>query len=73
MLAIWTMGSLTMAAMMLLSALPMVLTFVNLSVRSRQQARGCSFSAADAGMACLQRSRGGRAVGVAGHELGPSP
>ena len=42
-LAIWTMWSLMMAAMMLPSALPMVLTFVNLSVRSRQQARGWSF------------------------------
>ncbi|ABM40128.1 DUF2182 domain-containing protein [Polaromonas naphthalenivorans] len=46
MLAIWTMWSLMMAAMMLPSALPMVLTFVNLSGRSRQRARGCSFVAA---------------------------
>jgi predicted metal-binding membrane protein len=45
-LAIWSMWSLMMAAMMLPSALPMVLTFVNLSVRNRQQARGCSFVAA---------------------------
>jgi predicted metal-binding membrane protein len=45
-LAIWAMWSLMMAAMMLPSALPMVLTFVNLSVRSRQRTRGCSFIAA---------------------------
>ncbi|MEO6322649.1 MAG: DUF2182 domain-containing protein, partial [Polaromonas sp.] len=33
-LAIWTMWALMMAAMMLPSALPMILTFVNLCVRS---------------------------------------
>jgi len=45
-LAIWTMWALMMAAMMLPSALPMILTFVNLGVRSGERARGGSFVAA---------------------------
>jgi predicted metal-binding membrane protein len=45
-LAIWTMWALMMAAMMLPSALPMILTFVNLGARSGEQARGFSFVAA---------------------------
>ena len=45
-LAIWIMWALMMAAMMLPSALPMILTFVNLSVRSGERARGGSFVAA---------------------------
>lgn len=45
-LAIWTMWALMMAAMMLPSALPMILTFVDLGVRSAQPARGRSFVAA---------------------------
>ena len=42
-LAIWLMWALMMAAMMLPSALPMILTFVNLSLRSGEPARGHSF------------------------------
>jgi predicted metal-binding membrane protein len=45
-LAIWIMWSVMMAAMMLPSALPMVLTFVHLSIRSGEPARGRSFVAA---------------------------
>ncbi|WP_051676072.1 DUF2182 domain-containing protein [Polaromonas glacialis] len=45
-LAIWTMWALMMAAMMLPSALPMILTFVDLGVRSAEPARGRSFVAA---------------------------
>lgn len=45
-LAIWTMWAVMMAAMMLPSALPMVLTFVDLSGRSAEPARGRSFVAA---------------------------
>ena len=45
-LAIWTMWALMMAAMMLPSALPMILIFVNLGVRSAVRARGASFIAA---------------------------
>lgn len=42
-LAIWSMWALMMGAMMLPSALPMILTFVNLGVRSGERARGRSF------------------------------
>jgi predicted metal-binding membrane protein len=45
-LAIWLMWAVMMAAMMLPSALPMSLTFVQLSVRSGERARGRSFVAA---------------------------
>ena len=45
-LAIWTMWALMMAAMMLPSALPMILTFVDLGVRSGEPVRGRSFVAA---------------------------
>lgn len=45
-LAIWTMWALMMAAMMLPSALPMILTFVDLGVRSGDPVRGHSFVAA---------------------------
>lgn len=45
-LAIWTMWALMMAAMMLPSALPMILTFVKLGLRSAEPARGRSFVAA---------------------------
>lgn len=45
-LAIWTMWALMMAAMMLPSALPMILTFVDLGVRTAEPARGRSFVAA---------------------------
>ena len=45
-LAIWLMWALMMSAMMLPSALPMILTFVNLSQRSGERARGSSFVAA---------------------------
>ncbi|MDB5884474.1 MAG: hypothetical protein JWR74_645 [Polaromonas sp.] len=45
-LAIWTMWALMMAAMMLPSALPMILTFVDLGLRSGDPARGRSFVAA---------------------------
>ena len=45
-LAIWTMWALMMAAMMLPSALPMTLTFVDLCGRSAEPARGRSFVAA---------------------------
>ena len=45
-LAIWTMWALMMAAMMLPSALPMILTFVDLGRRSAEPARGRSFVAA---------------------------
>lgn len=45
-LAILSMWAVMMAAMMLPSALPMILTFVMLSRRSGEQARGCSFTAA---------------------------
>lgn len=44
-LAIWSMWAVMMAAMMLPSALPMVLTFAQLSVRSGDQARGRGFAA----------------------------
>jgi predicted metal-binding membrane protein len=44
--AVWTMWALMMAAMMLPSALPMILTFVNLCVRTRERTRGSSFVAA---------------------------
>lgn len=42
-LAVWTMWALMMAAMMLPSALPMILTFVHLCARSGERARGRSF------------------------------
>ena len=45
-LAIWVMWSLMMAAMMLPSALPMILIFVHLAARSGGRARGYSFVAA---------------------------
>jgi predicted metal-binding membrane protein len=45
-LAIWTMWSVMMAAMMLPSALPMILTIVDLSMHSAEPARGRSFVAA---------------------------
>lgn len=45
-LAIWFMWAVMMAAMMLPSALPMILTFVHLSLRSAEPARGRSFVAA---------------------------
>lgn len=45
-LAIWAMWALMMAAMMLPSALPMILTFVELGRRGAQPARGRSFVAA---------------------------
>jgi predicted metal-binding membrane protein len=45
-LAIWTMWAVMMAAMMLPSALPMILTFVDLGRRSAEPARGRSFVAA---------------------------
>jgi predicted metal-binding membrane protein len=45
-LAIWLMWALMMAAMMLPSALPMILTFVKLGLRSGEPARGRSFVAA---------------------------
>jgi predicted metal-binding membrane protein len=44
--AIWLMWALMMAAMMLPSALPMILTFVKLGLRSGEPARGRSFVAA---------------------------
>lgn len=44
--AIWLMWALMMAAMMLPSALPMILTFVTLSLRSGQRTRAGSFVAA---------------------------
>lgn len=44
--AIWTMWAVMMAAMMLPSAVPMILTFVDLSIRSAARARGRSFVAA---------------------------
>lgn len=44
--AIWLMWALMMAAMMLPSALPMILTFTDLSLRSGEPARGRSFVAA---------------------------
>lgn len=44
--AIWTMWALMMAAMMLPSALPMIVTFAQLSRRSGEPARGRGFSAA---------------------------
>jgi predicted metal-binding membrane protein len=45
-LAIWLMWALMMAAMMLPSALPMILTFVKLGLRNGEPARGRSFVAA---------------------------
>ena len=45
-LAIWFMWSIMMAAMMLPSALPMILTFVHLAARSADVARASSFTAA---------------------------
>jgi predicted metal-binding membrane protein len=45
-LAIWLMWSIMMAAMMLPSALPMILTFVHLAARSADTARAGSFTAA---------------------------
>src|SRR4029078_3442206 len=45
-LAIWSMWALIMAAMMLPSALPMILTFVHLARRNGEQARARSFAAA---------------------------
>ena len=45
-LAIWMMWAIMMAAMMLPSALPMILTFTDLSLRSAEPARGRSFVAA---------------------------
>jgi predicted metal-binding membrane protein len=45
-LAIWSMWALMMAAMMLPSALPMILTFAQLGMRSGERARGRSFVAA---------------------------
>jgi len=45
-LVIWLMWALMMAAMMLPSALPMILTFVHLSLRSGEPARSHSFVAA---------------------------
>lgn len=45
-LAIWSMWALMMAAMMLPSALPMVLTFVRLAGRQGEPARGVAFVAA---------------------------
>jgi len=45
-LAIWIMWSIMMAAMMLPSALPMILTFVRLAARSGERARSPSFVAA---------------------------
>lgn len=44
--AIWSMWAIMMAAMMLPSALPMVLTFAQLAVRSGERSRGHSFAAA---------------------------
>ena len=44
--AIWVMWAVMMAAMMLPSALPMILTFVDLSARSGDRARGRGFVAA---------------------------
>lgn len=46
MLAIWCMWGIMMAAMMLPSALPMVLTFVHLGLQSGERARAGSFVAA---------------------------
>ena len=46
MLAIWSMWAVMMAAMMLPSAMPMVLTFVNMSSPSGDMARGRGFVAA---------------------------
>lgn len=45
-LAIWTMWALMMAAMMLPSGLPMILTFTDLALRGAEPARGRSFVAA---------------------------
>ena len=45
-LAIWIMWSVMMAAMMLPSALPMILTFVHLAARSAEPVRGYGFIAA---------------------------
>jgi predicted metal-binding membrane protein len=45
-LAIWLMWAVMMGAMMLPSALPMILTFTDLSLRSGEQTRGRSFLAA---------------------------
>jgi predicted metal-binding membrane protein len=45
-LAIWLMWAVMMGAMMLPSALPMILTFTELGTRSGEQARGRSFVAA---------------------------
>ena len=45
-LAIWFMWAVMMGAMMLPSALPMILTFTDLGVRSGERARGRSFVAA---------------------------
>lgn len=45
-LAIWVMWALMMAAMMLPSALPMILTFSEVAMRSGERARGGSFAAA---------------------------
>jgi len=45
-LAVWTMWAVMMAAMMLPSALPMILTFVDISARSGEPLRGRSFVAA---------------------------
>jgi predicted metal-binding membrane protein len=42
-LAIWSMWAVMMAAMMLPSALPMILTFVKISKRGKEMARGHSF------------------------------
>jgi predicted metal-binding membrane protein len=45
-LAIWSMWAVMMAAMMLPSAVPMILTFINMSTPGGQTARGHSFVAA---------------------------
>jgi predicted metal-binding membrane protein len=58
-------GALAIAAMMLPSALPMILDLVNLCVRTRERTRGISFVAAYL-IVCSSSARGdGRTVGAA--------
>ena len=70
-LAIWLMWALMMAAMMLPSALPMILTFVQLALRSGERGAGAQLRRRlSAGVVRLQRRGHRAAVGIAGRGLG---